>query len=40
MVTGLAGKQDASADFVLAADAMVYVGDIAPVLAEASRART
>src|SRR5262249_57293761 len=37
MVTGLASKPDASADFVLAADAMVYVADIAPVLGEAYR---
>ena len=37
MVAGLAGKPDASADFVLAADAMVYVADMAPVLAEAYR---
>src|SRR3954453_768658 len=31
MVAGLVSKPDASADFVLAADAMVYVADIAPV---------
>ena len=37
MVAGLASKPDASADFVLAADAMVYVADIAPVLAQAHR---
>ncbi len=37
MVAGLAGKGDASADLVLAADAMVYVADLAPVLAEARR---
>lgn len=37
MVASLAGKGDASADFVLAADAMVYVADIAPVLREACR---
>jgi len=37
MVQGLRGKQDASADLILAADAMVYVADIAPVLAEAAR---
>lgn len=37
MVSGLAGKPDASADFVLAADAMVYVADIAPVLREVHR---
>jgi len=37
MVQGLRSKQDASADLILAADAMVYVADIAPVLAEAAR---
>ncbi|MBI5323594.1 methyltransferase domain-containing protein [Bradyrhizobium sp.] len=37
MVVGLASKPDASADFVLAADAMVYVDDLAPVLCEAHR---
>jgi len=37
MVAGLRGKPDASADFILAADAMVYVSDLAPVLAEARR---
>ena len=37
MVAGLAGKPDASADLVLAADAMVYVADIAPVLRQAHR---
>jgi len=37
MVAGLAGKGDASADLVLAADAMVYVADLAPVLVEARR---
>ncbi|MGL6062715.1 MAG: methyltransferase domain-containing protein [Bradyrhizobium sp.] len=37
MVTGLSNKPDASADFLLAADAMVYVADIAPVLREAHR---
>lgn len=37
MVAGLASKPDASADFLLAADAMVYVADIAPVLAQAHR---
>ncbi|MFX7567174.1 methyltransferase domain-containing protein, partial [Acinetobacter baumannii] len=35
--TGLSNKPDASADFLLAADAMVYVADIAPVLREAHR---
>ncbi|MBR1121708.1 methyltransferase domain-containing protein [Bradyrhizobium lablabi] len=37
MVAGLATKPDASFDFVLAADAMVYVADLAPVLAQAHR---
>jgi predicted TPR repeat methyltransferase len=37
MVAGLASKPDASADFVLAADAMVYVAEIAAVLREAHR---
>ena len=37
MLAGLASQPDASADFVLAADAMVYVADIAPVLGEAHR---
>jgi predicted TPR repeat methyltransferase len=37
MVAGLANKADASADFILAADAMVYVADLVPVLAEARR---
>jgi predicted TPR repeat methyltransferase len=37
MVQGLRGRPDASADLILAADAMVYVADLAPVLAEARR---
>ena len=37
MLSGLRGKPDASADLILAADAMVYVADLAPVLAEARR---
>ena len=37
MVEGLRGKPDASADLILAADAMVYVADLAPVLREARR---
>jgi predicted TPR repeat methyltransferase len=37
MAAGLAGKPDGSADFILAADAMVYVADIVPVLREAHR---
>ena len=34
---GLRGRPDASADLILAADAMVYVADLAPVLREAKR---
>jgi predicted TPR repeat methyltransferase len=37
MVEGLRAKPDASANLLLAADAMCYVGDIAPMLAEARR---
>ena len=37
IVDGLRGKPDASADLVLAADVMVYVHDMAPVLREAAR---
>jgi predicted TPR repeat methyltransferase len=37
MVDGLRGLKDASADLVLAADAMVYVPDLAPVTGEVSR---
>jgi predicted TPR repeat methyltransferase len=37
MAQGLRGKPDAGADLILAADAMVYVSDLAPVLAEAMR---
>jgi predicted TPR repeat methyltransferase len=37
MLNGLRSKHDASADFILAADAMVYVADLAPVLTESSR---
>jgi predicted TPR repeat methyltransferase len=37
MVEGLRGKRDASTDLILAADAMVYVSDLAPVLREAQR---
>ena len=33
MLQGLRSKPDASADLILAADAMVYVADLAPVLA-------
>jgi predicted TPR repeat methyltransferase len=37
MVAGLRSKADSSANLILAADAMCYVGDIAPVLNEAKR---
>jgi predicted TPR repeat methyltransferase len=37
MLDGLRGKPDSSANLVLAADAMVYVADLAPVLGEAKR---
>ncbi len=37
MVQGLRDKSDASAELILAADAMVYVADLAPVLDEAAR---
>jgi predicted TPR repeat methyltransferase len=37
MLQGLRGRPDASADLILAADAMVYVADLVPVLAEAAR---
>jgi predicted TPR repeat methyltransferase len=37
MLQGLRARPDASADLILAADAMVYVADLPPVLAEASR---
>ncbi|MCA1456988.1 methyltransferase domain-containing protein [Bradyrhizobium sp. BRP22] len=37
MLNGLRAKDDASADLILAADAMVYVCDLAPVLAESAR---
>ncbi len=37
MLNGLRGKPEASAELILAADAMVYVADLAPVLAEARR---
>jgi predicted TPR repeat methyltransferase len=40
MVEGLRSKPDSSANLLLAADAMCYVGDIAPVLAEARRVLT
>lgn len=37
MIDGLRGKPDASANLVIAADAFVYLSDLAPVLAEAKR---
>jgi predicted TPR repeat methyltransferase len=37
MVEGMRSKRDASADLILAADAMVYVADLAPVLCEVER---
>jgi predicted TPR repeat methyltransferase len=37
MVEGLRGRPDASADLILAADAMVYLSDLAPVLREVTR---
>jgi len=37
MVTGLADKPDDSADLIIAGDAMVYVSDLAPMLAQAGR---
>jgi len=37
MAQGLRGKPDASVDLILAADAMVYVAELAPVLFEARR---
>ena len=37
MVDGLTNKPDLSADLIIAADAMVYVSDLAPVLAQANR---
>jgi predicted TPR repeat methyltransferase len=37
MLHGLRDKSDASTDLILAADAMVYVADFAPVLLEAAR---
>jgi predicted TPR repeat methyltransferase len=37
MVQGLGRKPDASADLILAADAMVYLSDLAPLLHQAAR---
>ena len=40
MVQGLRARPDGSADLILAADAMIYVADLAPVLAESRRVLT
>jgi predicted TPR repeat methyltransferase len=37
MVESMRGKPDASADLILAADAMIYLSDLAPLLDEAKR---
>ena len=37
MLQGLRARRDASADLILAADAMVYVAELAPVLMQAAR---
>jgi predicted TPR repeat methyltransferase len=37
MVEGMRGKPDASADLILAADSMIYLPDLAPLLCEAKR---
>ena len=37
MLQGLRGRREASAELILAADAMVYVADLAPLLTEATR---
>jgi len=37
MIEGLRGKRDASANLIVAADAMVYLADLVPVLTEARR---
>jgi len=37
MVQGLRSKPDSSADLILIADALIYIADLAPVLAEAQR---
>lgn len=37
MIDGLCGKADASANLVVAADAFVYLSDLAPVLSESTR---
>jgi predicted TPR repeat methyltransferase len=38
MLQGLRARPDASADLILAADAMVYVAELAPMMAETARA--
>jgi predicted TPR repeat methyltransferase len=40
MVQGLRGRPDSSAELILAADAAVYLADLAPLLAEARRVLT
>ena len=40
MLQGLRARPDTSAELILAADAMVYVADLAPVIAEAARVLT
>ena len=40
MVEGLRNKPDASANLILAADAMVYLSDLAPLLREVKRVLT
>ena len=40
MLQGLRARPDTSAELILAADAMVYVADLAPVVAEAARVLT
>jgi predicted TPR repeat methyltransferase len=40
MLQGLQARPDASADLILAADAMVYVAELGPVLVEAARVLT
>jgi predicted TPR repeat methyltransferase len=37
MLQGLQARPDASAELILAADAMVYVAELAPVVTEAAR---
>jgi predicted TPR repeat methyltransferase len=37
MVEGLGGQPDAGADLIIAADAMVYLSDLAPLLREVER---